>query len=63
MRYVMNALAPNSPLYPQCPHQRALVDRALDYDLGTLNPLVAACTVSTGQAITVTPVAAFTNMD
>ena len=46
MRYAVNALAPDSPLYSQCPQQRALVDRALDYDLGILHPLVAACVVS-----------------
>ena len=35
-RYVANKYAPDSTLYPKDPQRRALVDRALDRDLGTI---------------------------
>ncbi|XP_003743487.1 glutathione S-transferase 1 [Galendromus occidentalis] len=36
MCYLANEYAPDSPLYPKCPRKRALVDRFLYFDIGTL---------------------------
>jgi len=36
MCYLMNKCKPDSPLYPKCPKQRALVDRYLFFDIGTM---------------------------
>jgi len=38
LRYLCNAYAPDSTLYPKDPKQRALVDKALDKDLGCYYP-------------------------
>jgi glutathione S-transferase len=39
MRYLVLAYAPESPLYPQMPKQRASVERWLDWTLSTLQPV------------------------
>jgi glutathione S-transferase len=39
MRYLALAYAPQSPIYPQSPKQRAGVDRWLDWTLSTLQPV------------------------
>ena len=46
MRYVVDALSDRESLYPKDHQQRALVNRHLDYDLGTLFKHKGALVVS-----------------
>lgn len=46
MRYIINAYAPDSDLYPKDPQKRAVVDRVLDEDMTTVSEHVGPWIVS-----------------
>jgi len=39
-QYLCNKYAPDSELYPQDPERRAIVDRLLNFDIGTITPSI-----------------------
>ncbi len=46
MRYICDKYGEGNSLYPRDPQQRAIVDRMMDYDLGTLYKAIRNFTVS-----------------
>ncbi len=39
-QYLCNKYAPDSDLYPQDPQRRAIVDRLLNFDIGSFSPSI-----------------------
>ena len=49
MAYLCNQYAPDTQLYPSDPQQRAVIDKWLQFDLGSLYKSICDYTVSSGH--------------